>query len=84
MCDSCHRTTVDCHSGTVEIEVSGWGTWNIWLDTEPEGAALPSVLMQPRDALTVARRLIFAAVRLWWLQRRARRAGHLVRRARTG
>lgn len=81
MCDNCRRKSVDCHSGSVEVEVSGWGSWNIWLDTEPEpgGPGLPSVLLQPRDALRMARVFVWAAVRLWWIQCGERRAGRLVR-----
>lgn len=73
MCDDCRKTTIDCHSGTAVVEVSGWGSWNIWLDTEPEPPALPSVLLSPRDALRLAWTLATAAYRLWRLQRRHRR-----------
>jgi hypothetical protein len=72
MCDDCKVTTIDCHSGHVEVEVAGWGTWNIWLQTEAE-SFLPSVLLSPRDALRLAWTLVRSAVRLWRLQRRQRR-----------
>jgi hypothetical protein len=63
--------TVECHWGSVEVTVSGWGAWNIWLRTEPE-PFLPEVLLQPRDALRLAWRLVVNAGRLWCLQRKDR------------
>ena len=57
--------------GEVEVAVSGWAGWNVWLTVAGYyDGKRADVAVQPREALRVAARLTVAAVRVWLIRQR--------------
>lgn len=77
MCKDCRTEYFDTRAGLVTVDLSGWGTWNIGLDVEPECIEAEydssKVFLGVRDALRIAWSLARAAVRLRWLEWRDER-----------
>lgn len=61
------------YGGNIRTEVSGWGTWNIWLGIESYVDGHDQTAMGPADALRVAWHLVLAAVVCAWKRARSRR-----------
>lgn len=48
--------------GLVEVEVSGWGYWNVWISVESYYSGDANTALQPGEAVGVAVRLVVGAV----------------------
>ncbi|MET0235687.1 MAG: hypothetical protein ABW224_13670 [Kibdelosporangium sp.] len=52
--------------GSVSVEVSGWGYWNVWVGVESYYAGDASTALQPGECVSVAWRLVTAAAVCWY------------------
>ncbi|SER95927.1 hypothetical protein SAMN05216188_11890 [Lentzea xinjiangensis] len=55
--------------GEINVQVSGWGWWNVWIRVESYVDGFESTVMDPPDALRLARYLVRAAVVCAWKRR---------------
>jgi hypothetical protein len=56
--------------GGVGVSVSGWGWWSVWLNVESyaDSDDYADTALQPGECISVAWRLVVAAVVCWWVR----------------
>jgi hypothetical protein len=57
--------------GGVGVSVSGWGWWSVWINVESyaDSDDCADTALQPGESISIAWRLVVAAVVCWWKRR---------------
>jgi hypothetical protein len=69
--DPYDTTVAPFAGGGVRVDVSSWGYWNVWLETESyvDWMGEAKAILQPGEAVSVAWRLVVGAAVSWWKRR---------------